>query len=72
MAQEVERVGWEPERCWFDPRLFLPECHGVPELRHLALTAPDELGCRPAWVTPPSVCECVYEWVNVRQYCKAL
>ena len=29
-------------------------------------------GWRLAWLTPPSVCECVYDWVNVRQYCKAL
>ena len=29
-------------------------------------------GCRPAWFTPPPVCECVHEWVNVNQHCKAL
>ena len=26
----------------------------------------------PAWLTPQSVCECVYERVIVRQHCKAL
>ena len=26
----------------------------------------------PAWLTPPSVCERVYERVNVGQYCKVL
>ena len=25
-----------------------------------------------AWLTPPLVCECVHEWVNSRQCCKAL
>ena len=29
-------------------------------------------GWRLAWSTPPSVCECVNEWVNVRQYCNVL
>jgi len=29
-------------------------------------------GCCLAWLEPPSVYECVYEWVNMRQYCKAL
>ena len=29
-------------------------------------------GFRLAWLTPTSVCECVYEWVNVKRYCKAL
>ena len=29
-------------------------------------------GGRPAWLTPPSVCECVHEWVNVRPYGTAL
>ena len=28
--------------------------------------------CRPAWLTPPSVCECVQESVKVGQYCKGL
>ena len=27
--------------------------------------------CRPAWLTPQSVCEWVHAWVKV-QYCKAL
>jgi hypothetical protein len=31
VAPEVERVGWEPEGCRFDPRLLLAECRGVPE-----------------------------------------
>jgi hypothetical protein len=29
-------------------------------------------GCRSAWLTPPSVCECVHDGVIVRQYSKAL
>ena len=29
-------------------------------------------GCPIAWLTLLSVCECVHEWVNVRQYCKVL
>ena len=29
-------------------------------------------GCRLAWWTAPSVFECVHQWANVRQYCKAL
>ena len=29
-------------------------------------------GCRPLALTPLSVCECVHEWENVRQFCKAL
>ena len=29
-------------------------------------------GCHHAWLTTPSLCECVHEWVNVRQCCKAL
>ena len=33
--------GWQPEGCWLDPRLLL-ECRGIPEPRHLTLTAPDE------------------------------
>ena len=41
MAQEVERVGWSPEGCQFDPRLLLAEGRGVPEQDALTLTAPD-------------------------------
>uniref|UniRef100_A0A8C5CBI2 Neural EGFL like 1 n=1 Tax=Gadus morhua TaxID=8049 RepID=A0A8C5CBI2_GADMO len=46
-------------------------CRGVPE------QAPDELtSCRLAWLTPPSVCECVHEgvheWANVGQCCKSI
>ena len=29
----------------------------------------DELA---AWLTRPSVCECVHKWVNVKQYCEVL
>ena len=31
-----------------------------------------QAGCGPAWVTPPLVCDCVHEWVNVSQHCIAL
>ena len=31
LAQEVERVGWQPQGCWFDPQLLPAECRGVPE-----------------------------------------
>ena len=31
VAQEVERVIWEPEGCGFDPGILLAECRGVPE-----------------------------------------
>ena len=32
----------------------------------------DRAGCRLAWLTPSSVCECVHESLNVSQCCKAL
>ena len=39
----------------------------------LLLIAPDELAvCRPRWLTLPSVCVGVHEWVDVSQPCKAL
>ena len=30
ITQELERVDWLPVGCWFDPRLLLAECGGVP------------------------------------------
>ena len=54
------------------PWLVTARLSRCPWARHLTLTAPDELAVVFAWLTPPSVCECVYEWVIVRQYCKAL
>jgi hypothetical protein len=36
------------------------------------LTAPDELVFSLAWLTLPSVCECVHEWVNLGNIVKRL
>ena len=47
-----------------DPPGWASRC---PWARHLTLTAPDELAVTFAWLSPPSL----YEWVIVRQYCKA-
>ena len=43
------RAGWLLNRkgCWFDPRLLLAGCGGVPERDALTLTAPDELVLSP-------------------------
>ena len=40
--------------------------------RKVASSIPGSSYLLSAWLTPPSVFECVHEWVNVRQYCKAL
>ena len=73
-----------PERCegglvfwWGRPwrRLWSrdkhTECRGVPE-RDASPSLLRRAGCRLVWPRTLSVCECVHEWVNVRQYWKAL
>ena len=43
VAQEAERVGWEPGGRQFGPRLLLAVCRGVPEREGLTPTAPHGL-----------------------------
>ena len=54
----------------FDP---LAECRGVPEQDASNHDCSRRAWRSPlAWSTPSSVCECVHELVNVRQYCTGL
>ena len=69
-AQEVERGGLVTGRLLVRSP-GSPERRGVPGKRRRTLTAPDELGCRLAWLTPPSVCDCAHERLN-GSICKAL
>ena len=69
----VGRVGWLVTRCLlvWSPASPSVECSwSVHE--HDASPCSQRAGCRVAWLTLPSVCECVDEFVNVRQYCIAL
>jgi len=56
-TQKGRAAVWQLEGCWFNPRLRLAKCRGAPEQDTL---------------TTVGVSMCVYEWVNVRQYCKVL
>ena len=50
-----------------------PSVRGVPEQGTSLLTASDELAVTlHGWHRCRCVDVCVYEWVDVRQYCKAL
>ena len=62
----VEWDGWYPEGRWFDPRLLLAECRGVPERHASPCLLPT------SWLSP-GVADtavgvwmfgCLDEWVN--------
>ena len=56
MAQEVERVGWSPGRLLvWSPSVEV----SLSKTPHPNCCR--RAGCRPAWLTPLSVCECVHE-----------
>ncbi|KAG7269879.1 hypothetical protein CRUP_033246 [Coryphaenoides rupestris] len=76
--QEVRKggvPGWDMKSCLrkvagSNPQLHHPEagCWGVPEQDTLTPNCSQRAGWHLACLTPPSV----YDWGNVRQYCKAL
>ena len=64
LAQEVERVVLVTGR-------LLVQSPAPPSVE-VSLSKAPHASCPLAWSTPPLVCECEHEWVNVRQHCKAL
>ena len=60
---KVVGSGGSSSGCWFDPRAPPPPSVGVSLSKAPHPNCSRRADCHPAWLTPPSVCECVYEWV---------